>query len=201
MKDDPRYKMILEHYEGNAEVFFSGTVDVDMAPLYERFLPLLPGRRILDAGCGSGRDALAFLKAGFEVEAFDASPELAKMASELSGLKVEAATFHSFRSEHLFDGIWACASLLHVPAADLSTVIERLASMLQPGGIFYMSFKWGRAERVNGGRLFVDLDEEGLDDLLENIPELVRRELWQTRDLRPGRDGEFWLNAIMEKKS
>ena len=72
-----------DYYRQNAEPFFSATVQVDMTPLHERFLATLPaGARILDAGCGSGRDAKAFAERGHAVAAFDASPELARLAAD-----------------------------------------------------------------------------------------------------------------------
>jgi trans-aconitate methyltransferase len=69
---------------------------------------------ILDAGCGSGRDSSYFLDKGFDVSAFDASAELAKLASQLIHRPVTVCQFNEYESDKPFDGIWACASLLHV---------------------------------------------------------------------------------------
>ena len=104
--------------------FFADTVDVDMTPLYRCFLPLLPEQaHVLDAGCGSGRDALAFAKLGYRVTAFDASPALVALAESHLRRPVQCLHFQDIAWRETFDGIWACASLLHVPAAELPDVI------------------------------------------------------------------------------
>lgn len=85
-----------QYYNDHATTFFEATVGVDMGPLHARFLQKIPaGGRILDAGCGSGRDARAFKDRGYQVTAFDASPELARLAAEHSGLQVQVAHFLS----------------------------------------------------------------------------------------------------------
>lgn len=83
----------VDYYRQGASGFFAATANVDMTALHERFLASLPGgARILDAGCGSGRDAKAFAERGHQVVAFDASPELARLASAHCGLPVCAPT-------------------------------------------------------------------------------------------------------------
>ncbi len=198
--EPPAFDTTLSHYEENADEFVESTVDVDMGPLYERFLPLIPsGGHILDAGCGSGRDSLAFLKAGFRVTAFDASEALAERAGRLIAQAVEVATFQSFHSDDLFDGVWACASLLHVPLDRLSIALGRLTACTRMGGVIYMSFKLGSGERVFKGRFFTDMNAEGLTALLKTLPELRLKETWITGDRRPGRENEGWFNAILVK--
>jgi hypothetical protein len=95
-----------------------------------------------------------------------------------------------------FDGIWACASLLHVPMRELPEVLGRLTLALKPGGVLYLSFKYGHGERHREGRHFTDLDEAGLLTLLGAVPGLLLRERWITADQRPERHGEQWLNAV-----
>ena len=99
----------IAYYDGNAKKFIANTANIEFSALQKTFADMLPeGGRILDLGCGSGRDSLAFLKAGFAVDAVDGSAEMAKAASELTGLKVEHATFADFEPERGYDGIWAC---------------------------------------------------------------------------------------------
>ena len=91
-----------EYYSQNAASFFEATVSVDMSPLYEAFLSKLPTRaQVLDAGCGSGRDAKAFADRGHDVSAFDASAELARLASAHCGFEVAARTFSETSSKNL----------------------------------------------------------------------------------------------------
>ena len=84
----------IRYYDRNAEEFAAGTVNADMQELRAGFLKYLrPGAKILDAGCGSGRDALAFLKAGYEVDAFDGSAQMCRIASERTGISVRQLRF------------------------------------------------------------------------------------------------------------
>lgn len=83
-----------DYYNQNAASFFASTVTVDMSALHDAFLVKLPpGGRILDAGCGSGRDAKAFASRGYSVTAFDASPDLAELASIHCGFDILVRTF------------------------------------------------------------------------------------------------------------
>lgn len=192
--------MTLKYYQNNAQTFFDGTVNVDMSTLYESFTRhLMPGAQVLDAGCGSGRDAKAFREMGYEVEAFDASSEIVSLASQHSGLSVKQMTFADVNAKERYDGIWCCASLLHVPVQELPAVMQDLANALKPGGIWYVSFKYGDSEREKDGRRFTDMNETSLKTLLEASPEIEIESLWTTQDKRPARD-EIWLNALLRKR-
>lgn len=107
--------------------------------------------------------------------------------------------FEDFAWEHPFEGIWACASLLHVAAADLPGVIDRLAAHLVPGGALYLSFKRGTSERVKDGRRFTDMTAQSLAALLDGCRALGRPEIWESRDCRPGRASEVWVNSVVKK--
>ncbi|MCV2366966.1 DUF3427 domain-containing protein [Roseateles oligotrophus] len=191
----------LNYYDDNADSFFASTVDVDMSALRERFLARLqPGASILDAGCGSGRDAKAFAAQGFLVAAFDASPALAALASQHIGIEVETQTFADVDEVARYDGIWSCASLLHLPQAEIPPALVRLWRALRAGGSFYLSFKHGKGERSQGGRHFTDVDEAGLKAWLTELPELASIETWLTEDCRPDRT-EQWVNALVVKST
>lgn len=190
--------MSVEFYETNADSFIAQTFDVDMASLYQPFCKhLKPGASVLDAGCGSGRDALAFSRMGYDVVAFDASPKMVDAASKRAGVPVYEMTFEDMTFDQLFDGIWACASLLHVPRMHLSEVLRSLASFLKPTGVLYASFKYGEQVREKDGRYFNDLNEKLLAEHLEDVPVLSVLEVWVTSDRRPDRSEERWLNCLM----
>jgi len=188
--------MSNDYYDDNSTAFFAGSVGADMSADRARFLAHVPrGGAVLDAGCGSGRDALAFKAGGYAVTAFDGSAQMARLASEYTGLAVQHLAFADVAWREAFDGIWACASLLHVPHADLPGALTRLARALRPGGIFYMSFKYGASERFVHGRYFNDMTEERLTTAL--APSDLRiAQMWTSLDVRPERAGERWLSVL-----
>lgn len=191
----------LRYYETNASQFAASTLDVDMSVLHGRFLAHVPaGGLILDAGCGAGRDIKAFGHAGFRVRAFDASAELVRLAQEHAGQAVELRRFEEVDEHSCYDGIWACASLLHVSEADLPATLSRLWASLKPGGVFYLSFKHGEGERRAGERDFTDATEARLRDWVTALPEVEALECWITRDQRPERNEE-WLNGLLRRKT
>ena len=189
----------IHYYDTHAEEFCAGTIDADMSACRARFLAYLhPGQKILDAGCGSGRDSLAFLNEGYDVEAFDASGELCRIASEKTGIAVRQQRFEELEGSDLYDGIWACASLLHVKKEDLPKVLEQLHRMLKSRGVIYVSFKKGSGERIKNDRYFNDLSEADISDLLTAAGFEVK-EIFTTQDVRDGRADEAWVNAIAER--
>lgn len=186
------------YYNENAQSFFDTTVNVDVQKLYDRFLPRIENHgKILDAGCGSGRDSKNFLNLGYKVVAFDANESLVELATEYLNQHVTHATFESFEAKpDSFDAIWACASLLHVPNKELPRTFSRLSELLKPKGVFYCSFKYGNTEQIRNGRFFADMNEQTLRDALSST-QLKVVETWMSSDARPGRETEQWLNAIL----
>ncbi|WP_412500308.1 class I SAM-dependent methyltransferase [Shewanella chilikensis] len=191
--------MTIDFYQNKADSFFADTVDVDMSALYSKFLSRLPsGTTILDAGCGSGRDSKAFKSLGYEVTAIDASSEMVRRAAEHSGVDVRQSTFDEVTEIEAFDGIWACASLLHVPFEQLPDSMIALRNALKAGGIWYLSFKYGSGDREKDGRHFTDMNEERFKRLLDTVGGLEVLESWVTVDARPDRN-EQWLNLVLKR--
>ena len=187
--------MTIEYYNSHAEEYVEDTLEADMSATRERFLAFVPdGGSILDFGCGSGRDAKAFLDAGYQVVALDGSKELCERAHRLTGLPVICCSFQDYWAMTQYDGIWACASLLHLTEDELSPVMEQLVKSLKPGGALYMSFKYGDYSGERNGRWFTDMTEEKLLSLLVCFHQLRLLEQWQTIDVRQDRE-EVWINA------
>ena len=185
------------YYEDKAEEYLARTSQLDMESLYKPFLELIPaGGTILDAGCGPGRDVLAFLKQGFRVTAFDASAKMVELTSKQTGVVAFQMRFQELNYEQEFDGIWACASLLHVPFCELEDVLTRFRRALKTGGICFMSFKQGNGERFEDGRRFIDFTEATLQQKLADISGLSILRTWGTED-QAGRSGVQWVNALI----
>ncbi len=199
---DEATRETISYYDENAKRFVADTAGARMGELQSKFASMLPkGGRILDLGCGSGRDSLAFLKAGFKVDAMDGSAAMCRAAHALTSLPVAHATFEDYEPQGPYDGIWACSSLLHVPSAKLPAIIGKYAGALKSGGTFYLSFKYGTFEGMRHGRWFTDMDEELLRSLVAHVEGLRLNEIEVTADVRPGRAGEIWANAWSEFES
>lgn len=184
------------YYSQHARSFFDSTVHIDMSELHDTFLSRLPATaHILDAGCGSGRDAKCFVDRGYAVSAFDASRELAALATQHCGFEVAVRSFADVVEVETYDGIWCCASLLHVPAAELPSTLARLWRALRPGGCLYVGFKHGVGEREQAGRRFTDADEATLRGWLAGLTQVASVQTWQSEDQRPERS-DTWINAL-----
>ncbi|HEY5556052.1 class I SAM-dependent methyltransferase [Acetobacterium sp.] len=190
----------LSYYNNSARSFIEGTIDADLSDLRQRFLNYLPdSAHILDLGCGSGRDSKSFLEQGYTVTAMDGSIECCKLASDYIGQEVLCKTFEELDFDQAFEGVWACASLLHVAYEKLTGIFEKIAQALKPGGVLYASFKYGDFEGERNGRYFTDLTEKRLKVLLDPVEGFEIIETFVTEDMREDRDGEKWLDVILEK--
>ena len=197
MKQDSQ---TLQYYNDNADEFLTNTFSVDMNDAQTRFLKQLPSDAyILDFGCGSGRDAKAFLEQGYRVDASDGSEELCLKASELTGIPVKQMLFPELDEVDTYDGIWACASILHLPKTELRDVLQKIALALKKDGILYTSFKYGTFEGVRNNRYFTDFTEQSLQAFWEEVPSLIIFETWITQDVRPGREEERWINLLARR--
>jgi SAM-dependent methyltransferase len=193
--------MTIEYYNLFAADFIKGTIDADLSVIRGRFLKYLQrGDHILDFGCGSGRDAKVFLEKGYQITATDGSSACCKLAANYMGQEVLCRTFKQLSFVQEFDGVWASASLLHVPFDEITEIFLLIDQALKPGGVLYASFKYGDFEGERNGRYFTDLTEERLRTLLKPINRLETIETFVTDDVRKGHEGVKWLNVIVQKK-
>ena len=192
----------LSFYNSNAEQYVAETIDLDISENRDLFLSYIPNAgHILDLGCGSGRDSRFFIDNNYSVTAVDGAKEIAKVASDFIDQTVEVKTFQELDYKNQFDGVWACASLLHCPKSEIADVFFKISQALKMNGVVYMSFKYGQGERVDErGRFFNDYTESELSGLITVQAGLNILEL--STELKPLRSGfQTWLNLIAKKES
>lgn len=191
----------LKYYNENAQSFASGTVSVKFTEVQDKFLEKLnPDAYILDFGCGAGRDTKYFLSRGYQIDAIDGSEQLCRIASKYTGIKVRQMLFQELDEKEKYDGIWACASILHLPKKQLREVLENMYAALKSEGWIYTSFKHGKFEGERNGRYFTDFTTDTFKEFIHDMHGLKIEEHWITGDVRPGRGEEKWLNLLLQKK-
>ncbi|WP_417454687.1 class I SAM-dependent methyltransferase [Kiloniella sp.] len=156
--------------------------------------------RVLELGSGSGRDAQAFMSCGFDVTLVDGAEQLAQIAKQRTGQDVLVIDFEDLAFETEFDGVWAAASLLHVPSLKLPDVLKSVERSLRNTGVLVASFKESDHDWVDDlGRYFCAMTENHLAELIVNSGfELLTIE---KRDGQ-GSDGKptVWLWIVAQKK-
>lgn len=191
----------MTYYDSNCKSYSERTFNLDMSEIYDEFLcHIAAGGLILDAGCGSGRDSLAFKNLGFNVIAIDASGNMARIAEKNIGQSVYVLKMQELRSVNLFDGIWSCASFLHVPQHHSIPVMLNFARALKNNGVIYISVRHGTRERTDElGRFFCDYTIESFCEIVSSITEYNLRiiKFWESSGIL---DGETWLNFLIRKQ-
>ncbi len=199
--EDNKTNYTLEYYDNNTDNFIEGTINVDLGDIHAIFESYVPaGGKILDLGCGSGRDTRVFLEAGYDVTAIDGSKTLCEEATKYTGITVKCMCFDEIDETGTYDGVFACASLLHVPAIELPEIICKVRDAIKPGGVLYASFKYGDYEGERDGRYFHDMDEESVTELFSHIEGMDIERMWQSHDVRRDKDA-YWINVIAKRIS
>ena len=189
----------VDYYNKSANTYFTTTVNADVKELYNHFVNYVPdGAKILDLGCGSGRDTKAFLDMGYEVDAIDGFEELSRLASEYTGIHIKCMDFNQLNEHCIYDAVWACASLLHVASHELPDTLERIRVSLRPNGVVYISFKHGDFEGIRDGRYYTDMTSERFAEVLNKTNGFSIVEEWYSDDVRK-ENSTVWYNVILRK--
>lgn len=189
----------IAYYDHNAEEFVNSTINADVSELYKPFEKLLsPGAKILDLGCGSGRDSRYFTQRGYDVVAVDPSPAMCEYTRSIVDIPVFQMRAEDMDFQNEFDAVWACASLLHVSRDRQNGALMLIEKALKPGGICYCSWKYGNGERLDGGRRYTDFTEEPLRVMFANFLSLEIIRIWMTNDIRQDRS-QRWINVLIKK--
>ena len=173
-------KSTLDYYNTHASEYNETRAHVSPELQTQRlaFLSAIPrGSRVLEIGAGHGRDALYFMEQGLKVLATEPSLELAKIAESKIKEPVLTLTAQEITFKNEFDGVWAMASLIHVPVSELPMVLIKLRDALKDGGIIHASFLKGVgkedfSEQLEDGRFFNRVGEATLRKIIADIPGL-----------------------------
>ena len=160
----------LNYYNENAYSYCIQTKYGDMKESYDKFLAMLPDKAyILDFGCGSGRDSKYFIEHGYKVAAIDGSEKMCELATEYIGQKVECIKFDELSDDSLYDGIWACSSILHVERENLSDILKKMIMALKENGVIYTCFKKGDFYEIKEGKYYNYITREILENILSDV--------------------------------
>ena len=190
----------IRYYNEHASEYFNSTVDVDFDQLRKKFVSFLPEHaRIIDIGCGSGRDVKAFCEMGYHAVGLDASEGLAAEAEAQLGIEVQVGDMATWIAQEPFDGIWCCAALLHLHEEEANAFLQNLHVNLRSGGILFLSVKDGIETGLDEkGRYMHNYTEQELREILE-ANDFEFMEIDTTTDSL-GRNGFHWLNAFSRKR-
>lgn len=188
---------MCNYYESNAEHYAAETIYADMSEQYQSVLPLLKkGAKILDVGSGSGRDACYFQKQGYQVTALEPSKNLGREIRKVFSGEIVCSDIQSYQTTERYDGIWACASLIHLQEEEILCFFEKIELLLKANGIIYISGKNGiPTGKAEDGRYFLEFSEYLVEKILIVNEQLKLEQLWYTGDVS-GRRGFRWLNVI-----
>jgi len=179
------------------------TEDNGNFPPWEAFLMpyLKKGDHILDLGCGDGHYSKIFQNAGYKISAIDAAEVLCKIASQKLGIHVRNLRFDQLADVEMYDAVWACCSLLHIPRRAMPDAFTRIATALKPTGYVYASFMEGEEEGFRGNfcTFMAAMTEESMQTVLSDIPTLSIIEVKRTPCKYQAE--RQWIHFILKKSA
>lgn len=188
----------IEWYNQNAALYDYNANRCNPRNDMSSFLSSLrPGAKILDAGCGNGRDVETMLNAGFDVHAFDASVEMCKITEARTKGRVtpRLMSFSDYDDPiETWDGIWAMASLVHTKTEDLPDIVGKLQRSLKPAGVLFAALKYGDGnELLEDGRIMTRISEDMLRECFSPLENCQTRVVHAKNSLG---QMDTWINVM-----
>jgi SAM-dependent methyltransferase len=192
----------IRYYDEHADSYANKTQYLDLSELYKPFRTMVrKWGRILDAGCGVGRDTRYFIEHGYTVVSFDASRGMVDKCEEYPHAFCLNMSFDDVAFREEFDGVWCCASLIHVGTPMAVDAVKRLTTALKSGGIMFLSIKMGSGSETSGGRFFQYYDELTVRQLYENEHRLEVSQVWKNKSVDPSDPQQReWLNLLLRRR-
>lgn len=201
---EPHEQITISEYQLSANSFREGTWNHDVSQNRDALVAAMPKNpgKILDLGCGPGRDLVAFKELGHDVVGLDATPAFVEMARTASGCEVWQQCFESLDlPPETFDGVFANASLIHVPRSAALAVLKNLWGTLVPGGAMVMSVARGEGEgytqRPTGNRYITLWEYETLAPMVEGAGFQILDRYYRPPGLP--RQEQSWLAIVSQK--
>ena len=174
----------IQYYNQNAEEYFKETINIDIENFHKKFISLLPNNaKIIDIGCGSGRDVKAFSEMGYNTIGLDIAENLSATAKQHLNIDIIYENMINWKSSEPFDGMWCCGSLLHLHDDELQSFLQNLKYNLKQDGIIFISVKEGIPTGTNkDGRYFHNYTQNEICNILNKAGlEIIDIEI--TKDL------------------
>ncbi|RLI99212.1 MAG: class I SAM-dependent methyltransferase [Candidatus Aenigmatarchaeota archaeon] len=203
MTDSTEIEKTIQVYEELAEDYCKAHSDIaEIKNIADNFLKKLKGKKVLDIGCGPGRDAKYFSENGLEVTGIDLTSSFVEIASQNAPkakfIKMDMRKLEF--PENTFDGIWACASFLHIPKKDAKNTLLEFRRVLKPKGLLYLSVKQGTEEKFvkkeeykGRFKFFAFYTEDEFKDLIKSRNfKILEKVIDEKRDL--------WVNIFAIKE-
>ncbi len=188
---------MTDFYEQNHEEYFKGTVGINpssfLTPLTQY---LQPGDRILDVGCGSGRDLLWLAERGFEVQGLERSPGLSRLARNHAACPVMEVDLFEFDFSTLnVNAVVLIGALVHVTRPELPQILQSISTCLVPGGYLLISMKEGTGVgQLPDGRVFTYWQQTELESLFRRLKMEIQHFARNTSAVRPG---DVWIGYVL----
>lgn len=150
---------------------------------------------------GSGRDSKYFIENGYKIKAIDGSIEMCKLASKYINQEVTCMKFEELNDINLYDGIWACSSILHIEKEKLLSVLVKMINSLKSEGIIYTSFKKGTGHAIKDDKYYNYLTKEEMKEILNKTNKNVKLiDYFETLPSTKINDkNTIWCNFIIKK--